>query len=154
MKLFSFYFFYKYLVLKRLPKSGEKRLLDAYTFGVGGHINPVDSGENIKGRDVIERGMHREMAEEIAVKSLKSIKLVGFLYDDSIEVSRHHIGFVYDAELESSKIEIMEKEALQPYFVDKKNLPNYLNGKETWAEIIYKDYISKQKSPQKQKQPA
>lgn len=128
-----------YLVLQRITTS-EKRLHNAYTFGVGGHINPIDSG-GADEKDIIERGMFREMYEEIDIKNLKSIKLVGFIYDNSQDVSRHHLGFVYDAEIGDKNVEIIEKNNFKPYFVKVKDMPKYLNGKESWAEIVYKHYI-------------
>jgi len=135
----------KYLVLKRLPKGKEKRLYEAYTFGVGGHINPLDSGTGDRGKDVIERGMHREIEEEIDTSKLKfkNIKLVGFIYDESQEVSRHHIGLLYDAEIENNRVGVRETKFLEPFMVSKKDLPNYLDGKENWAEIVYHSYINK-----------
>lgn len=132
-----------YLVLQRLPRSGEKRLHNAYTFGVGGHINPIDSGSSNEGSDVIERGMNRELNEEVWIKDLKSIELVGFIYDDQQEVSRHHIGIVYDARIDSLDVEILEKDKLKPEFVKKVDLANYIDGKENWAEISLNDYILK-----------
>ncbi len=134
-----------FLVMQRLPRSGEKRLHNAYTFGVGGHINPGDSASDIEGEDIIERGMYRELNEEVWIDDLKNIKHVGYIYDDSQEVSRHHLGFVYSAESGSEEVKALEPEKLKPFFVDKKNLPKYIDGKENWAEIVYKEYISKQK---------
>jgi predicted NUDIX family phosphoesterase len=129
--------------MQRLPRSGEKRLHDAYTFGVGGHINPIDSKGDGEGSDVIERGMNRELSEEVWLKDLKSIKAVGFMYDTEQDVSRHHIAFVYDAETGSDDIEVLEVDKLKPYMVNKSDLPKYIDGNENWAEIAYKEYISK-----------
>lgn len=133
----------RHLVIKRLPRSGEKRLHNAYAFGVGGHINPVDSGSASEGNDVIERGMNRELNEEVWVKDLKSIKPVGFIYDIEQDVSRHHLGVVYDAEIDSDQIEVLEPEKLEPYFVERLELSKFIDGKENWAEIVYKEYIAK-----------
>lgn len=132
-----------HLVMKRLPRSGEKRLHDAYTFGVGGHINPVDSGSDAEGSDVIERGMYRELNEEVWLSDLKKVKLVGFMYDTEQEVSRHHLGIVYDAEIGNDKLEVLETDKLEPIMVERRDLPRYIDGKENWAEIAYKEYISK-----------
>jgi dCMP deaminase len=132
-----------WLVMQRLPRSGEKRLHHAYTFGVGGHINPSDSTSDVEGEDVIERGMNRELNEEIWIDDLKNIRPVGFIYDDSQDVSRHHLGIVYTAETGSKEAKALEPEKLKPFFVNKKDLPKYIDGKENWAEIVYKGYISK-----------
>lgn len=132
-----------YLVMQRLPRSGEKRLHNAYTFGVGGHINPADSTSEVEGVDVIERGMMREINEEVWIDDLKNVKLVGFIYDEEQEVSRHHIGFVYEAETGSDNVKVLESDKLRAFFSAKKDLPKYIDGKENWAEIVYKNYISK-----------
>jgi dCMP deaminase len=132
-----------YLVMQRLPRSGEKRLHNAYTFGVGGHINPTDSTADVEGEDVIERGMMRELNEEVWVDDLKNIKLVGFIYDDKQEVSRHHLGFVYTAETGAETVKTLEPDKLRPFFIAKKDLPKYIDGKENWAEIVYEGYIKK-----------
>lgn len=133
----------QYLVLQRLPRSGEKRLHNAYTFGVGGHINPADSTAEVEGADVIERGMMRELNEEVWVDDLRDVKLAGFIYDEEQEVSRHHLGFVYTAETGSTSVKCLEPEKLKPFFVDKKDLPKYIDGRENWAELVYKEYILK-----------
>lgn len=134
-----------YLVMQRLPRSGEKRLHNAYTFGVGGHINPADSTSEAEGADVIERGMIRELNEEVWIDDLKNIKLVGFVYDTEQEVSRHHLGFVYDAEVGSNEVKVLEEDKLKGFFVKKSEMPKYIDGNENWAEIVYKNYISKLK---------
>lgn len=133
----------KYLVLKRLDDSGESRLKEAYSFGVGGHINSNDSSAYKDGSDVIESGMLRELNEEIKLAKLDSLNLVGYVYTELQDVSRHHIAFVYEAILGSEEYEILEKDQLEPYLVDVIELPKYLNNNEQWAEIIYKEYISK-----------
>jgi len=135
----------KYLVMKRLPRSGEKRLHNAYTFGVGGHINPADSTLEIEGDDVIERGMMRELNEEVWIDDLRNIRHVGYVYDEEQEVSKHHIGFVYSAEAGNEDIKALEPDKLEPFFVDKKDLPKYINGKENWAELVYRGFILKHK---------
>jgi dCMP deaminase len=132
-----------YLVMQRLPRSGEKRLHNAYTFGVGGHINPADSSSDVEGEDVIERGMMRELNEEVWIDDLKHIKLVGFIYDDAQEVSRHHLGFVYIAETGSISVKSLEPDKLRPFFVKKSDLTKYIDGKENWSELVYDGYIKK-----------
>lgn len=134
-----------WLVMQRLPRGGEKRLHHAYTFGVGGHINPADSTSEAEGDDVIERGMHRELNEEVWLDGLRNVKPVGFIYDDTQEVSRHHLGIVYLAEVDGKDVKALEPEKLKPFFVTKNDLPKYIDGKENWAEIVYKGYISKVK---------
>lgn len=135
----------KFLVMQRLPRSGEKRLHHAYTFGVGGHINPADSTSEIEGEDVIERGMMRELNEEVWIEDLRNIKHVGYIYDESQAVSKHHLGFVYSAEAATEDVKALEPDKLKPFFVDKKELSGYIDGRENWAELVYKGFILKTK---------
>src|SRR5580700_2632899 len=65
----------KFLLLRRTPKQGEKRLHDKYSLGIGGHINIVDKAEG----DVLETGMRRELNEEIRVHREEECRLVGVI---------------------------------------------------------------------------
>jgi len=136
--LFSFknnFFAYKYL-----EKTNEKRLVDTYQLGVGGHINPVDRGENI-----LEAGMMREWEEEINLKgNILEKKPVGILKDESGSVEMVHLGLVYNFIGDSSDISIKETHKMEGKLVDPKNIWEYIKGNPSmWTKIIYKDYISK-----------
>jgi predicted NUDIX family phosphoesterase len=136
--LFSFknYFFaYKYL-----GGTTEKRLVDTYQLGLGGHINPIDNGDNI-----LEAGMMREWEEEVsyAGKILEK-KLVGILKDESGSVEKVHIGLVYNFIGDGSDISIKENEKMEGMLVEPQNIWHYIKGNPSmWTQIIYKDYISK-----------
>jgi predicted NUDIX family phosphoesterase len=126
---------------KYLPSAGEKRLVDAYQIGVGGHINPID-GES---SNILEAGMMREWDEEVDFKgSILEKKLVGILKDDSRPVEQVHIGLVYSFAGDSPEISIKETEKMAGEMVDLKNIGEYIKGNDgVWVKIVYKDYLSK-----------
>src|SRR3990167_1889087 len=74
----------KYFLYKYTAGAGEKRLIDNYIIGVGGHINEVDVNGgpfgSAQGKDILEAGMMRQWEEEVDFKgNLLEKKLVGVL---------------------------------------------------------------------------
>jgi len=137
--LFSFknnFFAYKYL-----NGAGEKRLVDAYQLGVGGHINPADG----KSGDILEIGMMREWNEEVNFKGkLLDKKLVGIINDDTGAVEQVHLGLVYNFVGDKPEISIKETKKMEGMLVEPQNIWQYIKGNPSiWTQIIYKDYISK-----------
>lgn len=136
--LFSFrdkYFLYKYL-----PNAGDKRLIDTYQLGVGGHINPIDDG-----RDILEAGMMREWDEEVNFKgNILEKKIVGLLNDSSKPVEQVHFGLVYNFIGDSSEILIKETDKMEGELVDLKNIEEYIKGNHgVWVRIVYNEYLKK-----------
>jgi len=84
------------LVYKRTKKSGEGRLHDKKSIGIGGHVNPVD------GKDPMQAflsSVSREIDEELEfseVPKTESLNVVpvGLIYDPSNEVGKVHLGLV------------------------------------------------------------
>lgn len=131
----------KYFLYKYLPNAGEKRLVDTYQIGVGGHINPID-GES---SNILEAGMMREWEEEVDFKgNILEKKLVGILNDDSRPVEQVHLGLVYSFVGDSPEIAIKETDKMAGELVDLKNIREYIkNNDGVWVKIAYKDYLSK-----------
>lgn len=129
----------KFFIYKYLPKAGEKRLVDTYQLGVGGHINEID----IKSGNVLETGMMREWLEEVDYKGeLLEKKFVGLLNDDSQLVEAVHLGLVYHFFGSSPGISIKEKEKMEGELVNIKNIGERIkinNG--VWVKIVYNEYI-------------
>lgn len=130
----------KYFLYKYLPKAGEKRLVNTYQLGVGGHINPAD-GDGRK--DILETGMMREWSEEVAFKgNLISKKLVGILNDDTNPVEQVHLALVYNFKGDSPDISIKETEIMKGELVDKKDVGEYIkNNNGIWVKIVYNEYL-------------
>ena len=132
----------KYFIYKYLPEAGEKRLVDTYQLGVGGHINPIDDEDS---KDVLESGMMREWDEEVNFKgNILEKKLVGILNDDSRPVEQVHLGLVYNFIGDSPEISIKEIDKMVGELVDKKDIGKYIEGNPgIWVQLVYRDYLSK-----------
>ena len=137
--LFSFknsFFAYKYL-----GGAGEKRLVDVYQLGVGGHINLSD-GEN---GDILDVGMMREWNEEIYFKgNILERRLVGIINSDAGSVEQVHLGLVYNFVGDGPNISIKENDKMEGMLVEPQNIWHYIKSNPSiWTQIIYKDYLSK-----------
>ena len=132
----------KYFIYKYLESAGEKRLIDSYQLGIGGHINPVDV-EN--GQDTLEAGMMREWSEEVDFKgNLLEKKLVGILNNDSRPVEAVHLGLVYNFTGDSPEISIKETDKMKGELIDLKNIGEYIKGNTgIWVQVVYKEYLAK-----------
>jgi len=83
----SFYLF------KRTSGQREKRLHNKLHLGVGGHMNPGRSDE--PDTEYLTDGLKRELFEEVRLLDdcfIEDIEFAGFINDDSISVSRVHLG--------------------------------------------------------------
>lgn len=132
----------KYFIYKYLPEAGEKRLVDTYQLGVGGHINPIDDDGDA---DIVEAGMMREWNEEVDFKgNILEKKLIGILNDDSRPVEAVHLGLVYSFVGDSPEISIKETDKMIGELVDKKDIGKYIEGNPgIWVQLVYRDYLSK-----------
>jgi len=86
--------------------SGDKRLINKFTIGVGGHIERKDTlfstVHNIE--NIIKTTIIRELNEELKItddlmKHIKSIKFDGMINMDNTEVNLVHSGVVISVEL-------------------------------------------------------
>ena len=76
-------------LMQRTDAGGDARLHGKASIGVGGHLNPVDEGE-----DALMAGLRREWAEEVEASWVPEFRLVGLLNDDSNPVGSVHLGVV------------------------------------------------------------
>jgi len=132
----------KYFIYNYLNSVNEKRLVDNYQIGVGGHINQEDVEAD---KDILETGMMREWNEEVNFKgNILEKKLVGILKDDSRPVERSHIGLVYYFVGDSPEISVRETDKIVGELIDLKDIDRYIKGNPgVWIQIVYKEYLSK-----------
>ena len=133
------------LLLRRLAQSGEARLHDKLSIGVGGHINPEDLGDTpagspnrSKGRNPIAAGTRREITEELDVVGDSSLRAVGIINDDSNSVGAVHVGLVQVLTVEGS-VDIREKDVLEGRLVPPAELERLLGDGanfETWSSML------------------
>lgn len=133
-------FFYKDSIFCtfRKNKQTEKRLHSKLSIGIGGHIN--DNDVLISTGDIVERGMIRELNEEIYIYENINPMFVGIINNNEIEVDSVHVGACFFVTLETDNLEIKEDEKMDGQFVSLNYLDENYDRLEEWSKIVY-DYI-------------
>ncbi|MCE9581368.1 MAG: hypothetical protein K8T20_02505 [Planctomycetes bacterium] len=119
------------LTLTRLAKQTEKRLHNKMSIGVGGHINP-DAG--LEG--IVERGLQRELDEELDIQAAVKIRPVGYINDDSTPVGSVHFGLVFEVLAATEDVKVRETELMEGGFKDASELPAFAERMETWSKFL------------------
>ena len=92
-----------YFTYRRLPASGEARLVDKHSIGVGGHINDEHLVAGLTIREpglrpnLVADGLARELREELVLPDageLGELRLLGWLALNETPVDRVHVGVV------------------------------------------------------------
>ena len=124
-------------VTRRLNKGGEKRLHGLLSIGVGGHINPENDGDN---SDVLERGMKREIEEEVDIENMVKLTPRGIINDDTNEVGTVHLGLFYTLEVTGS-VFVRETEKLEGFWVKQSELKELYDQMETWSQFVIQTIV-------------
>ena len=119
----------RYFLMRRTRAGGDARLHDAWSIGVGGHINPGD-------RD-LAGGLLREWTEELVADFIPEFRLVGLLNDDSTDVGRVHLGAVYLAEAAGRAVAIRETDKLSGGFATPGQVAEVVDRLETWSRLAF-----------------
>lgn len=104
--------FLTHLRSARLP---ENRLHGEYSMMLGGHLAVEDFAQLTldlfsTGEDLADcTYILRELSEELVLKTSPTVEPCGFIYDDSRDVSRQHLGMVYLVTLPEASFEIGER---------------------------------------------
>jgi predicted NUDIX family phosphoesterase len=88
----------------RGKSGGESRLHAKISVGVGGHINPVDSGEGRTGPQAYHAAVAREISEELVMTGPYEAKIIALLNDETNAVGQVHLGVVHLIELENEAL--------------------------------------------------
>ena len=119
----------RYFLMRRTRAGGDARLHNAWSIGVGGHINPGD-------RD-LAGGLLREWTEELVADFIPEFRLVGLLNDDSTDVGRVHLGAVYLAEAAGRAVAIRETVKLSGGFATPGQVAEVADRLETWSRLAF-----------------
>ncbi len=119
------------LTLTRLAKQTEKRLHNKMSIGVGGHINP-DGGME----EIVERGLRRELDEELDIRAETKIRPVGYINDDSSPVGSVHFGLVFEVQAATEDVKVRETELMEGGFRDAAELAPLSERMETWSKFL------------------
>lgn len=122
-------------LLHRFGTQGETRLHDKLSIGVGGHINPVDTGG-----DILEKGSERELLEELRFETGYRREVVGVINDESTPVGSVHFGIVYRVRPESRDVAVRETDQMGGGWVALPELRRVFEAErprfETWSSLI------------------
>ncbi|MDH4334882.1 MAG: phosphoesterase [Chloroflexota bacterium] len=118
-------------LMERTAAGGDPRLHRKASVGVGGHINPVDDGD-----DPLTAGLRREWAEELDADWEPAFRLVGLLNDDSNPVGSVHLGIVFTVEADGRRIGVREHDKLTARMVDTDELRAARDRMETWSRLV------------------
>jgi predicted NUDIX family phosphoesterase len=126
----------KVLAYKRAVSSGETRLHEKWSIGIGGHINPID-GEDTS--CILDNAISRELNEELSIDQDIELNswVLGTLYDSSDSVGRVHLGVVINLMLEEEQLpEIKLEKTIEEIkwltVEEAKQLPNL----ENWSRMV------------------
>lgn len=123
---------------RRLKESGEARLHDQLSIGVGGHMNRVLDLEDWE--DILLYNMNRELKEELhlTIEDEPELQILGLINDDSNEVGAVHIGILAILNLsENDDVTVRETDKLDGNWVriqDLKKTPLF-ESLETWSQM-------------------
>ena len=117
-------------LMERTDAGGDARLHGKASIGVGGHLNPVDEGE-----DALMAGLRREWAEELEADWQPEFRLVGLLNDDSNPVGAVHLGVVFTVEADGRAVAVREHDKLVGRFAERSRVAETWDRLETWSQL-------------------
>ncbi len=118
-------------LMRRTDAGGDARLHGKASIGVGGHLNPVDEGE-----DPLLAGLRREWHEEVETDWEPEFRLVGLLNDDSNPVGAVHLGVVFTVEADGRAVVVRERDKLIGEFVEPDAVAGAWDRLETWSQLV------------------
>jgi len=118
-------------LMERTDAGGDARLHGKASIGVGGHLNPVDEGD-----DPLTDGLRREWAEELLADWEPEFRLVGLLNDDSNPVGSVHLGVVFEVEAAGRSVAVREHEKLTGRFATGTEIQAAWGRMETWSRLV------------------
>jgi len=119
----------RYFLMQRTRAGGDPRLHGHYSIGVGGHLNPGDSG--------LLGGLHREWQEELVARFVPPFRLVALLNDDTTPVGAVHLGAVYVADAGGRPVAIRETDKLTGTFAEPAAVGAIRDRLETWSTLVF-----------------
>lgn len=125
----------KFLHYVRGGGSGEKRLADKGSIGIGGHINAEDAAQASLDRDTYTIGVEREIDEELNIEGSHTQRIVALINDDSNDVGAVHLGIVHLFDLETDRVTPNEANIAELSFLTPDELRARRDRLETWSQI-------------------
>lgn len=135
----------KYLTVTRHSTQGEARLHNLMSFGIGGHINPVDEVEE----DILNSGLKRELSEELDTDDppgLKDLEFLGLICSDDNEVSRVHLGLVLRWIVDEPVV-VRETDKMHGEYMSVDEIAEHRDRLENWSRLVYDGLLKSAESP-------
>lgn len=121
---------------------GESRLHAKISVGVGGHVNPVDTGGGKIGPDAYNAAVTREIEEELNLPEEHEHRIIGLLNDDSNPVGQVHLGIVHVVDLKSDAVSSREDALLDLGFTPLSELNGPMFERlETWSQFCIRHLV-------------
>lgn len=125
----------------RGKSGGEARLHALRSVGVGGHINPVDTGGGRTGPEAYRAAVERELNEELVFDVAHTNRIAALLNDDGNDVGRVHLGIVHVIDLESTAVHAREDALADLRFNEITELKGPMfPSLETWSQFVIRDF--------------
>ena len=118
-------------LMHRTDAGGDPRLHGRGSIGVGGHLNPVDDGD-----DALMTGLRREWSEELEADWEPDFRLIGLLNDDSNPVGAVHLGVVFSVEAAGRAVDVREHDKLVGAFAEPREVAASWDRLETWSRLV------------------
>jgi predicted NUDIX family phosphoesterase len=119
----------------RGKSGGESRLHAKISVGVGGHINPIDTGNGRVGPEAYFAAVTRELEEELIIGSHRTTRIIALLNDDSNPVGQVHLGVVHLVDLENTDVQSREDALTDLAFTPLATLRGEMFDRlETWSQ--------------------
>jgi len=120
----------------RGKSGGESRLHAKRSVGVGGHINPVDTGDGRTGPEAYQAAVERELTEELVFDLPYTTRIIALLNDDSNPVGQVHLGVVHLIEIDEEAVHSNEDALADLCFTELAELNGPLFERlETWSQF-------------------
>ncbi len=120
----------------RGKSGGESRLHAKISVGVGGHVNPVDTGGGRTGADAYHAAVTREIEEELDLPEEHEHRIIALLNDESNPVGQVHLGIVHVVDLKSDAVNSREDALTDLGFTPLAELNGALFERlETWSQF-------------------
>ncbi|MBC8125729.1 MAG: hypothetical protein H8M99_01085 [Gloeobacteraceae cyanobacterium ES-bin-144] len=121
---------------------GESRLHAKISVGVGGHVNPVDTGGGKTGSDAYHAAVTREIEEELDLPEDHQHRIIALLNDETNPVGQVHLGIVHLVELKSDAVASREDALLDLGFTPISALNGDLFDRlETWSQFCIRHLV-------------
>lgn len=122
---------HRIFLMQRTDAGGDARLHGKGSIGVGGHLNPVDTGD-----DPLMAGLRREWHEELDADWEPEFTLVGLLNDDGNRVGAVHLGVVFTVDAAGRPLDVRERDKLVGGFVEPEAVRVAWDRLETWSQLV------------------